>query len=201
MAQNRIKELRKNLNLTLRELKEKLSEFDISVNESQLSKWEKNLQSPRDDKVWTSLSEIFNVSQFYLMGFSNNEDRYRKDEEIFHVGVDEDTGEELVASFSDSRFFEGKLIDKITGLLWFFKENNIFFTDKDLFFVIDMIDKINLNGKNSPYNSPEEMFEDFKDINKFTLLNTIFETPEDISYDEYYKMMSKDLINILKDRA
>ena len=87
MAQNRIKELRKNLNLTLRELKEKLSEFDISVNESQLSKWEKNLQSPRDDKVWTSLSEIFNVSQSYLMGFSDNEDRYRKDEEIFHVGV------------------------------------------------------------------------------------------------------------------
>lgn len=201
MAQNRIKELRKNLNLTLRELKEKLSEFDISVNESQLSKWEKNLQSPRDDKVWTSLSEIFNVSQSYLMGFSDYEDRYRKDEEIFHVGVDEDTGEELVASFSDSRFFEGKLIDKITGLLWFFKENNIFFTDKDLFFVIDMIDKINLNGKNNPYNSPEEMFEDFKDINKFTLLNTIFETPEDISYDEYYKTMSKGLMNILKDRA
>ena len=84
MAQNKIKELRKNLNLTLRELKEKLSEFDISVNESQLSKWEKNLQSPRDDKVWTSLSEIFNVSLSYLMGISDEIDYFRDDEYITH---------------------------------------------------------------------------------------------------------------------
>lgn len=71
MAQNRIKELRKNLNLTLRELKEKLSEFDISVNESQISKWEKNIQSPRDEKIWLALSNIFNVPVSYLLGYSD----------------------------------------------------------------------------------------------------------------------------------
>lgn len=85
MAQNRIKELRKNLNLTLRELKEKLSEFDISVNESQLSKWEKNLQSPRNDEIWVSLAKIFNVSMSYLMGISDEADYFRDDEYISHT--------------------------------------------------------------------------------------------------------------------
>ena len=62
MTKNRIKELRKAKGLTLSSLVESLVEKGVKVNESQLSKFEKGTSSPRNDDIWVTLAEIFDVS-------------------------------------------------------------------------------------------------------------------------------------------
>lgn len=75
MRKNRIKELRKAQNLTLKNLVELLAIKGIKVNESQLSKFEKGTSSPRSkmaDEFWAALAEIFSASEAYLRGFTKD---------------------------------------------------------------------------------------------------------------------------------
>lgn len=147
MAKNRIKKLRKDLNLTLRELKEKLSTSDIAVNESQLSKWEKNLQSPRDDRVWTSLAEIFNVSLSYLMGISDEIDYFRDDEYISHTFNKEEYP--FGYPMSNSRFKEN--LDKmdVLNLQMVLAESSFMLSDDNMEVILNLaklFTKQNLKG-------------------------------------------------------
>lgn len=68
---NRINELRKSQNITLKGLVELLKEKNIKVNESQLSKFEKGTSSPRNHELWEALADIFKVSIPYLIGLSS----------------------------------------------------------------------------------------------------------------------------------
>ncbi len=72
MAKNRIKELRKKNKLTLKELSEKLKDYDLTFSDSQLSQYEQGKRSPRNDKLWEALSEIFDVNISYLLGVSDS---------------------------------------------------------------------------------------------------------------------------------
>lgn len=64
---NRIKFLRKQNNLSM----DKLAK-EIGVAKSSISNWEKETAQPRK-KVLIKLSDFFNVTEDYLLGYSSNE--------------------------------------------------------------------------------------------------------------------------------
>lgn len=75
MIKNRIKELRRSQGITLNKLVELLSNENIKVNASQLSKFEKGTSSPRNNEIWEALSNIFDADIAYIKGdspFKNN---------------------------------------------------------------------------------------------------------------------------------
>lgn len=63
---NRIKELRKNKGVTVKELSE-----IIGISQSMLSNYENGNSEPRDKETWKKLADYFDVSIPYLMGFEN----------------------------------------------------------------------------------------------------------------------------------
>ncbi|MDN6392223.1 MAG: helix-turn-helix domain-containing protein, partial [Lactococcus lactis] len=75
MAKNRIKELRNSANpkITLKELSEKLKEKGLSFTDSQLSKFENGMSTPRNEEIWGALAEIFDTSAYYVMGYDIDE--------------------------------------------------------------------------------------------------------------------------------
>ena len=70
---NRIKELRKQQNLTLAELAKR-----IGVSESTMQRYESSKISKIKYETMESLANIFNVSPEYLMGWSDTSDRYEQ---------------------------------------------------------------------------------------------------------------------------
>ncbi|WP_314085754.1 helix-turn-helix transcriptional regulator [Pseudolactococcus chungangensis] len=72
MAVNRLNALRKERNLTLKELSSELSKIGIKATHSQLGYWEKGERSPRKENTWKQLADFFNVSESYLLGYSDN---------------------------------------------------------------------------------------------------------------------------------
>ncbi len=70
MAKNRIKELRKAQNITLKGLVEMLKQKNIKVNASQISSYEKGT-TPRNEEIWPVLAEILKTGVPYLMGLTD----------------------------------------------------------------------------------------------------------------------------------
>lgn len=79
---NRIKELRKEKKLTLKALAQKINEalaYDLTmingkllqVTDSQLSQYENENRSPRNNYIWEKLADVFDVSVPYLLGYSD----------------------------------------------------------------------------------------------------------------------------------
>ena len=64
---NRIKELRKEKNLTLKELGQK-----VGMANNTLSQYETGKREPKLE-TWNKLAEYFNVPTSYLMGFDRND--------------------------------------------------------------------------------------------------------------------------------
>lgn len=64
---NRIKELRKQKNLTLRQLSNSLKEKGLSLSTDSLSKYERGARNPKIEN-WVKLAKFFNVSIAYLKG-------------------------------------------------------------------------------------------------------------------------------------
>ncbi len=117
MAKNRIKELRKSKDITLTSLSEMLAQKGIKVNASQLSKFEKGINSPRKDDIWDVLSEIFDVNVSYLLGVSdhkvinNNElkDKIRDDDNF----VDEIRGMKSELYLEAIHFLSNSNLNKV----------------------------------------------------------------------------------------
>lgn len=63
---NRIKELRKNKGVTVKELSE-----IIGISQSMLSNYENGNSEPRDKETWQKLADYFGVSVAYIMGLSD----------------------------------------------------------------------------------------------------------------------------------
>ncbi len=77
MAKNRINELRKAQNLTLKDLVELLKQKNIKVNASQISSYEKGT-TPRNEDIWEALAEIFDVSLAYVTGYDIDSQKLTK---------------------------------------------------------------------------------------------------------------------------
>ena len=69
---NKIKELRKENNLTLKELTLELNKKGLKINDGQLSKYERENQTPRNKDFWKIIAEYFGVSEAYLSGYSDD---------------------------------------------------------------------------------------------------------------------------------
>ncbi len=74
---NRLKELRKQKGDTLENLSKNLKEkFDLSLSTGQLSNYENENRTPRDTKIWDCIAEYFGVSVGYLLGYSDEIQKY-----------------------------------------------------------------------------------------------------------------------------
>lgn len=79
---NKIKELRKENNITVAELAKKLG-----ISQSMLTNYENGNGTPRDDSIWEKLSQIFGVSKSHIMGLTTDIEEVKKSER-FKVVVD-----------------------------------------------------------------------------------------------------------------
>jgi transcriptional regulator with XRE-family HTH domain len=68
---NRIRKLRQEYGLTLKELTKILNSKGIKLNDGQLSKYERGEQRTRNEEFWKELSILFSVPIPYLMGLSD----------------------------------------------------------------------------------------------------------------------------------
>ncbi len=68
---NRIRKLRKEKKLTLRQLSQELAKQDYKISADALSKYERGEREPKLD-AWQKLSDFFNVPPSYLQGLSND---------------------------------------------------------------------------------------------------------------------------------
>lgn len=192
MAKNRIKELRDSANpkITLKELSEKLKEKGLSFTDSQLSQYEQGNRSPRNNDIWVALSEIFNVSAAYILGLSDEQDKYRKDEKIISLKDEEKI------TFSDSKFSEDDFISRYVGLLWYIKENNFFISDEDFETIYKLIMRLNYNRADSGFEN--NIFDYINNSGKFEKLKLLWEL-EDASIEDLKKIVKKNIKDFSKD--
>lgn len=81
---NRIRQLRKDKKLTLKEAAEQLTNFGLPITIDKLSKYERGKREPKL-KTWQKLAEFFEVPVTYIQGISNvsNEDDFNHFEKWF----------------------------------------------------------------------------------------------------------------------
>lgn len=160
MTKNRIKELRKAKGLTLSNLVESLVEKGVKVNESQLSKFEKGTSSPRNDDIWVTLADIFDVSLGYVMGIDGNAGKFYKDEKIYDFSEYDDDGnliEENIRSVSMTEASERMGRSRFESYLKFIKQGNFIMSDRDLLLLWDILNNFNENRSGSKYNILNEL--------------------------------------------
>lgn len=64
---NKIKELRKEKNITVAELAK-----ELGISQSMLTSYENGNGTPRDESIWEKLSQIFGVSKSHVMGLTTD---------------------------------------------------------------------------------------------------------------------------------
>ncbi|MCL4890682.1 helix-turn-helix domain-containing protein [Streptococcus gallolyticus] len=70
---NRLKELRQQKGVTLDKLSNELKKYGLSLSTGQLSSYENDKRSPRDNSTWEFLAKYFNVPVSYLLGYDDND--------------------------------------------------------------------------------------------------------------------------------
>ena len=97
MSKNRIRELRKEKGLTLKELSQQLKDKGTPLSASSSIKYERGERNPKLE-TWIKLADFFGVSVSYLQGISNNRitiqtvdkyliDKKSKDEPINYMSL------------------------------------------------------------------------------------------------------------------
>ncbi len=66
---NRIKQLRKEKNITVAELAK-----ELGISQSMLTNYENGNGTPRDDSIWEKLAQVFGVSKSHVMGLTTDID-------------------------------------------------------------------------------------------------------------------------------
>ena len=69
--QNRLKELRHEKNLTLKEVSSQLEQNNLRISPDALAKYERGDREPKLD-TWQKLADFFNVPVDYLLGISKD---------------------------------------------------------------------------------------------------------------------------------
>ena len=64
---NKIKELRKERNITVAELAK-----ELGISQSMLTNYENGNGTPRDESIWEKLAQIFGVSKSHVMGLTTD---------------------------------------------------------------------------------------------------------------------------------
>lgn len=74
---NKIKELRKEKNITVAELAK-----ELGISQSMLTNYENGNGTPRDESIWEKLSQIFGVSKSHVMGLTTDIETANKKESL-----------------------------------------------------------------------------------------------------------------------
>lgn len=70
---NRLKKLRVDNNLTLKQLASELNKlYNLNISDGQLSNYENGKRQPRTQEFWGKLAKYFDVSISYIMGLSDS---------------------------------------------------------------------------------------------------------------------------------
>lgn len=69
--QNRLKEIRKEKKLTLKEVSSKLEQNNLKISPDALAKYERGEREPKLE-TWQKLADFFNVPVDYLLGISKD---------------------------------------------------------------------------------------------------------------------------------
>lgn len=140
---NKLKELRELHNETLRDLSQKLLEiFDYKVSAGQLSNYENENRTPRDTRVWDYISEYYDVSVAFLLGYTPDPKRY-EDEIVL------ENPKRKVFAFSPKSVhgIEKEKIDK--DIIEVLKNNLVVISDTNIQIILDLIDNSRLDNPNT----------------------------------------------------
>ena len=74
---NKIKELRKEKNITVAELAK-----ELGISQSMLTNYENGNGTPRDESIWEKLSQIFGVSKSHVMGLTTDIETANKTKQL-----------------------------------------------------------------------------------------------------------------------
>ncbi|WP_341932323.1 helix-turn-helix transcriptional regulator [Streptococcus pluranimalium] len=102
----RLKELRKEKGITLKELSRILKErYNLIVSDGQLSNYENEKRRPRDESIWNDIAEYFGVDVAYLLGYQD--ERY-----LFKDTVADEPTSEIQSLYDKlNNDNQGKLLD------------------------------------------------------------------------------------------
>ena len=78
---NKIKELRKEKNITVAELAK-----ELGISQSMLTNYENGNGTPRDESIWEKLSQIFGVSKSHVMGLTTDIETPKKPKHLKAFG-------------------------------------------------------------------------------------------------------------------
>ncbi len=74
---NKIKELRKEKNITVAELAK-----ELGISQSMLTNYENGNGTPRDESIWEKLSQLFGVSKSHVMGLTTDIETANKTKQL-----------------------------------------------------------------------------------------------------------------------
>ena len=86
---NKIKELRKEKNITVAELAK-----ELGISQSMLTNYENGNGTPRDESIWEKLSQIFGVSKSHVMGLTTDIEDKTVESGCGYISADLNTTEE-----------------------------------------------------------------------------------------------------------
>lgn len=130
---NNLKKLRKDKGLTQQELAQEMETTKLTI-----SNWENEKHTIKADKA-QQLADYFGVSVGYLLGYSNNPNRY--DDEIVM-----EPEERLTVVHSRERYDKEKQERMFKDFVTFFRDNIIFISDDEILSLFSMVQAANLNN-------------------------------------------------------
>lgn len=174
---NRIKELRKNKGVTVKELSE-----IIGISQSMLSNYENGNSEPRDKETWQKLADYFGVSVAYIRGYNsqitiqtnNHEELIQEIKKSVNKATEitndviENALEDVAIDFSES---VSKLIDEVIKNITTSIIENAKYTDNttlriDMNDVVETLKKAQslLNGQKDFLNETAKIYKVYKQL-------------------------------------
>lgn len=186
---NRIKELRKEKKLTLKQLSEELAKQGYKITPDALSKYERGEREPKLNS-WSKLANFFSVSIGYLQGQG-----WSKKHALESLAI-------IYASYYDSDFFEDE--NCIDGRVFKYQKNMIEELDDHSYIILktayslgitndDDMDCSVINNEELPY------VDSFSSEDRETINQELLKNGENINvYQTLNLILSKDEIDELK---
>lgn len=177
---NRIKELRKQANLT----QEQLAKL-LNVSKRTIISWEKSESSIKKENL-KALSEVFDVSQGYLLGYTDIKKRY-KDEEVLGTT-------RSFVPISRTRNRDEDFIKFIN----FLKEIRVILSDEQILNIFKLIESMNVFNPNN-YVGDFLNFKIGTPIDERTFFNNMSEYGYSYMMEEITEEDVKEYNNLFKD--
>lgn len=113
MLKNRIRELRKEKGLTLKELSQRLKENGTPISASSLIKYERGERNPKLE-TWIKLADYFGVSVSYLQGVTENSSPKSVQGEFYeNLLTDTSESEKMFSKIAKTRSLSAQKMAKI----------------------------------------------------------------------------------------